>query len=270
LDPVVITYKKAGQIMTRQRKEPRSLASVNRELEQLRAIFNFAHREGWIRLNPFQAGRALISKADEDVRERILSEEEETRLLAACVGPRAHLQAIIICALDTGMRRGEIFRLKWSDVDRQEGIISIRKKTTKTGKARVCGITPRLLAALELQWQMSDQQENSLVFGIASTIKRAWASACHVAEIAGLQFRDLRATANTRMEMANIPESIRMKILGHSQSSTHYRHYLRVNRDLAKSVATIMGNATEERRAIGERIGKREAILPHKARKGTP
>jgi integrase len=159
--------------------------------------------------------------------------------------------------------------LKWSDVNRQEGIISIRKKMTKTGKARVCGITPRLLAALELQWQMSDQQENSLVFGIASTIKRAWASACHVAEIAGLQFRDLRATANTRMEMANIPESIRMKILGHSQSSNNYRHYLRVNRDLAKSVATIMGNATEERNAIGERIGEREAILPHKARKGT-
>jgi integrase len=122
-----------------------------------------------------------------------------------------------------------------------------------------------LLAALKLQWQMSDQQENSLVFGIASTIQRAWASACRVAKIAGLKFRDLRATANTRMEMANIPEYIRMKIPGHSQSSTDYRHYLRVNRDLAKSVATILRNATEKRNAIGER----ESILSHKARKGT-
>lgn len=265
-----IKFKENGEEKSRQREKPRSIASVNRELEQLRAILNFAHREGWILRNPFQAGRALISKADEEVRERILTEDEEARLLAACVGPRAHLKAIIICALDTGMRRGEIFKLKWADVHLQEGIITVRKMTTKTGKERVCGITPRLKAALETQWWMSDQQENSLVFGIADTIKRAWASACRSAEIDGLQFRDLRATANTRMEMANIPESVRMKILGHSQASTNYRHYLRVNRDLAKSVAATLGNLDGEQKAKGERKGEQATTDAEKVKKGTP
>jgi integrase len=155
-----IRSKENGEEKTRQRETPRSITSVNRELEQLRAILNFAHREGWILRNPFQAGRAIISKADEEVRERVLTEDEETRLLAAGVGPRAHLKAIIICALDTGMRRGEIFKLKWADVHLQEGIITIRKMTTKTGQARVCGITPRLKEALELQWWMNDGYES--------------------------------------------------------------------------------------------------------------
>ena len=150
--------------------------------------------------------------------------------------------------------------MKWADVHLQEGIIIVRKMTTKTGQERVCGITPRLRAALELQWWMSDQQENSLVFGIEDTIKRAWATACRLAEIDGLQFRDLRATANTRMEMVNIPEALRVKILGHSQASTNYRNYLRVNRDLAKSVAAIMGNVAGERNIKGNEKGNR--LLP--------
>ena len=117
---------------------------------------------------------------------------------------------------------------------------------------------------------MSDQQENSLVFGIEDTIKRAWATACRLAEINGLQFRDLRATANTRMEMANIPESVRMKILGHSQASTNYRHYLRVNRDLAKSVAITLGNAYQTQFEKGERKGEPSVLLAKDEEKGMP
>jgi integrase len=141
--------------------------------------------------------------------------------------------------------------------------------TTKTGKERVSGITWHVEAALEMQWLMSDQQDSSLVFGIEDTIKTAWATACRLANIGGLQFRDLRATANTRMEMANIPEAVRMKILGHSQSSTNYRHYLRVNRDLAKSVAMTLGNVGGEQFIKGERKGKQSTNLDLDTEKGT-
>ena len=76
----------------------------------LRRMLNVAQREGWILRNPFAAGDSLISLADENKRERILTREEEMKLLAACDTPqRAHLKGIIICAIDTGMRQGEYF-----------------------------------------------------------------------------------------------------------------------------------------------------------------
>jgi hypothetical protein len=92
-------------------KSQRTIASVNRELSMLRRMLNVAQREGWILRNPFAAGDSLISLADENKRERILTREEEVKLLAACeTSQRAHLKPILICALDTGMRQGEIFR----------------------------------------------------------------------------------------------------------------------------------------------------------------
>jgi len=102
----------------------RTIASVNRELSLLRRMLNVAQREGWILRSPFAAGDSLISSADENKRERILTREEESKLLAACDTPqRAHLKAILICALDTGMRQGEIFSLRWRDVDLENRLL---------------------------------------------------------------------------------------------------------------------------------------------------
>jgi integrase len=99
-------------------KSQRTIASVNRELPMLRRMLNVAQREGWILRNPFAAGDSLISLADENKRERILTREEEVKLLAACETPQqAHLKSILICPLDTGMRQGEIFSLRWRNVD---------------------------------------------------------------------------------------------------------------------------------------------------------
>src|SRR5439155_8639989 len=86
---------------------------------------------------PCVAVTPLISIADERKRERILTRDEELRLLAACENRyQKHLRPILICALDTGMRRGEIFGLKWSDVDFEERILTIRPFNTKTMKDR--------------------------------------------------------------------------------------------------------------------------------------
>ena len=65
----------------------RTIASVDRELSMLRRMLNVAQREGWILRNPFAAGDSLISLADENKRERILTRDEELKLLAACDTP---------------------------------------------------------------------------------------------------------------------------------------------------------------------------------------
>ena len=67
---------------------PRKIASVNRELELLRALLNFAKGEGIVHSTPFERGTKLISSAAEVQRDRVLSKDEEARLVAECVGRR--------------------------------------------------------------------------------------------------------------------------------------------------------------------------------------
>src|SRR5437870_2208924 len=127
----------------------RTIASVNRELSCLRRMLNIATREAWLAINPFTRGEAIISLADERARERILTREEEARLLSKCTGRRAHLRPIIIAAIDTGCRLGELLKLKWADIDFDAGLITIQAFNTKTARERTVAITARLNRELE-------------------------------------------------------------------------------------------------------------------------
>ncbi len=144
--------QKNGHLLT---KRQRSIGTVHKELELLRRMFNVAVSNGWLMKNPFEMGDSLINPSDEKQRERILTKEEEEKLLAACFGPRAHLRSIIVCALDTGMRRGEIFKLKWSDIDFENGIINIKAFNTKTLRERQVAMTSRLSQELYTLWENS-------------------------------------------------------------------------------------------------------------------
>ena len=156
----------------------RTIASVNRELSMLRRMLNVAQREGWILRSPFAAGDSLISLADENKRERILTREEEVKLLAACETPqRAHLKAILICALDTGMRQGEIFSLRWRDVDLEERLLNIQASHKKTMKERQVAITTRLALELERLKAGAPDDWDGLVFGILDNVKRSFTAA---------------------------------------------------------------------------------------------
>lgn len=218
----------------------RSIASVNRELQKLRRLFNLAQTEGWIVRNPLHAGDSLISSADENKRERILTREEELRLLKACDYPkRRHLRAIIICALDTGMRRGEILSLRWSDVDLENRVLNIRAFNTKTMKERQISLTIRLAVELEKLWEQSPKDANRLVFGFSDNVKKSFASARADAELPDVRFHDLRHTAATRLVGAHLPLAEVGRILGHTQANTTYR-YVNANVETARRAAAAL------------------------------
>lgn len=202
------------------------IATVNRELQLMRAVLNFAKRKGWIVRNPFELGEPLISMASERKRDRILTREEEARLLAACeTRSRAHVRPILIAALDTGLRKGELLKLKWGDVDLVSGLIRLRATTTKTEQPRTVGMTARLRAELERLWAVSPRDASMLVFGIKSDIKRGFASACEAAGIEDLRFHDLRHVATTRLvETKALHTQEAMKITGHTQQTTFARY----------------------------------------------
>lgn len=216
----------------------RTAADVNRDLQTLRNVFNFAVRQSWLIKNPFSMGEPLISPAVETRRERVLTREEEERLLLACHGPRAHLRPLLIAALDTAMRFNELVKLRWSDIDLIAGIISVRATTTKTAKARTIGMTIRLKAELERLFDQAPPDPAGLVFGILSNVKRSFASACQIAGIEGFRFHDARHTAITRMVQKMPPMEV-MKISGHSQFQTFAR-YVNTDSDAARRGAAAL------------------------------
>lgn len=218
----------------------RSVAAVNRELEKLRRLLNIAERECWILRNPMRNGDPLISVADERKRERILTRDEELRLLNASDDRwRKHLRPILICALDTGMRRGEILSLKWSDVDFEERVVTIRAFNTKTMKERHVSLTTRLLLELEQLWGASPKHRDQLVFGFTNNVKRSFTSARNQAGLPDVRFHDLRHTAATRLVAAHIPLPEVGRVLGHSQANTTYR-YVNANIETTRRAAAAL------------------------------
>jgi integrase len=226
---------KPGNVTYRQR----SIGTVHKELGLLRRIFNVAVSNGWLIKNPFEMGDSLINPADEKARERIITREEEECLLAACTGWRAHLRPIIICALDTGMRRGEIFKLKWSDIDFENRLINIQALNTKTLRQRQVALSSRLTQELQALWEDSTRNLDALVFGITTSSKKAFANVRKIAGIPDLRFHDLRHTHATRLVSKHLPLAEVGRTLGHTQINTTYR-YVNPNVQTAKRVAEIM------------------------------
>jgi integrase len=221
-------------------KKQRSVAAVNRELEKLRRLLNIAEREGWILRNPMRSGDSLISVADERKRERIITRDEELRLLSACDDRwRRHLRPIVVCALDTGMRRGEILSLKWSDVNFEERVLTIRAFNTKTMKERQVSLTVRLALELETLWESSPKIREGLVFGFTNNVKRSFTSARTAAGLPDIRFHDLRHTAATRLVAAHLPLPEVGRVLGHTQANTTYR-YVNANIETTRRAAAAL------------------------------
>jgi integrase len=234
----------------------RQVASVNRELQMLRAMLNFARREGWLIRNPFSQGSPLISQSDETRRDRVLSRDEEERLLAACSGPRAHLRPLLVVALDSGMRFGEIKQLSWADVDFAAETINIRATTTKTLRSRSVGMTRRVKAELEEIRSHAVPEIFPYVFGIRDNVKRSFHTACRMAGVENFRWHDTRHTAITRMIEAGMPPLQVMRISGHTQMQT-FLIYLSADDNAIKRAAQALDGAREqyqERIEIEERI----------------
>lgn len=225
------------------KKTPRSLTTVNRELANLRRMFSVAVEQGWVERNPFRSGPGIISPSVEKRRERILLYDEEIRLLAACDTPRRrHLRLLLITLLDTGARKGELLQLKWSDIDLNSQLITIRAENSKTMKERVVGITRRLHYELSAR-QTEIRERSDRVFQFKS-VRSVFESACKDAGIIhggldGLTLHCLRHTAATRLVNGQLPIQLVGRILGHTQVNTTYR-YLSADTDTLKRAAEIL------------------------------
>lgn len=225
-------------------------ATVNRELEVLRHLFNIADR--WKRFfgkNPVsQAGLLPLNNQ----KERILTPLEEERLLASS---NEHLRSILICALNTGMRKGEIISLQWRNVDLDNIIITLEHTNTKSKKTRRLPInTPlkKLLLEQKLKRGGSEYVFNYLTpkgepkpYMRQDSLNRAFIDTLKRANIVGIRFHDLRHTAATRMIESGASIVAVNKILGHADLKTTMR-YAHPD-DSLKDAVEKLGNFTQDR-----------------------
>jgi len=127
-----------------------SAATVNRAVEDLRRMLNWAVSREYMSSSPFTRGGVSVIKFDreDNRRNRRISPDEEDGLIAAAP---PHLRALIILALDTGVRRGEMLAVRIKDVDLNRNEITLRGHTTKSGKTRTVPISTQRLRAV-IDW----------------------------------------------------------------------------------------------------------------------
>lgn len=131
-----ITFKDLEDFREKEKRRPtrhgteRSNRTVNIEMEFLRRILKKAVMWEMLERSPFDRGEGLFYR-NTIKRERALTENEVKRLIDAC---SPHLKPIVVTAVYTGLRKGDILSLKWKDVDLEKGFIQLTEK--KTGKTR--------------------------------------------------------------------------------------------------------------------------------------
>ncbi len=216
---------------------PRSVATVNREMEYLRRVMVFGCQHGWLLRNPMLDGKTLIPVSEEDKRERIPTPEEEVRLLAACIPPREHLRLLIIGTLDTGLRKSALQSLKWLHLDWKQKILLVPKpRSQNKGRPKVVGVSARLYRVLEEEYREKSPAPTDPIFCQVKDFGRSYDTACRLAGIEDLRYNDLRHGYATSLMEAGVPEDMAMKAAGHKNRDIH-AIYTNIDARLARQVA---------------------------------
>lgn len=252
--PLIESFKQEFLNQTTRRGSRRSMATVNNHLRVRSKIFSLAVDAEIIESNPC---RKVKKFQPNNQRVRVLSKEEETRLFEA-LEDNELVRQIVTLALHTGMRRGEIFNLKWFDVDFTRGFIQVRE--SKSNKKRLIPMNSTVSSLLG-----GLKRKSEYIFpsprtgGRLDNIKKSFQRAVEKARIEDFRFHDLRHTAATRMADAGADAFTLMKILGHSDIRMTSRYTHATDSALRRAVANLDENSefgnelvTKQKRQAGD------------------
>ena len=231
--------------------------TVNIEIQALRQVLK-AHK-CWKDLE----GEVHALRERKDVG-RALTPEEESCLLAECGKADSACYTAVVLALNTTMRKGEIRRLQWKQVDIFDGVLTVGKSKTDAGTGRVIPLNPAVRRALaDWSGQFPDRQPEHYVFPLAEGNSKpdftrpakgwrtAWRNACKRAGLA-MRFHDLRHTAITKLAEGQASDQTIMAIAGHVSRAMleHYSHIrLAAKRAALEAISTPLPEPAREKRA---------------------
>jgi integrase len=229
-------------------------ATVNRDLDRLRAALSKAVEWGVLDTNPVAGVKR--SKGGDSTRVRFLDKAEDKRLRKALadrdgkaakdrvsgnewraarhrklLDPIAvyadHLTPLVLIALNTGLRRGELFGLKWVDVDLANKQITVRAETAKSGKTRHVPLNAQAIDVLRA-WKKQGSSDGLVFPGVGggklTNINKAWAGLIEDAALIDFRFHDCRHDFASKLAMAGVDLFTIKELLGHSDFSMTQRY----------------------------------------------
>jgi len=242
-------------------KRARGTADVNRHMADLRAMLNKAVDWEIIPRNPADKVEDFPEPAG---RNSYLTTDQAKALLKAC---HSHLKPIVLCAIETGMRKSEVLGLRWREI--RDGQIYLSGERTKNGKPREVPISGPLLAELEkIRKENSAEKVVSaddvvfkikkvrkalvhgkvrVIVGPMKSVASAWTEAKKRAGIdPSFRFHDLRHTTASWLKMAGVDDYTVMEILGHSDH-TMMKRYAHLSPEHKKTAINTLPDWSEEK-----------------------
>ena len=194
----------------------RSPSTTNRYIASFSVALTYGVKElGWLSENP----AFRVSKLKEpEGRDRVLNQNECKKLLQACLDSKNNLlYPIVLLALTTGARKGEILSLTWDCVDLEKGIIQLKK--TKNNHPRSIPLVGNALKALHLLHSQR-KSHHQKVFPSKKhfcqiDIRKSWTKACQKAGLSNLRMHDLRHCFATFASKAGASNMELLTAMGH-------------------------------------------------------
>jgi len=197
-------------------------ATINRYIAAISVVFSYACREYGLQVNPI---RKIPSLPENNERTRFLSEAERTSLFKACrASSWDKLYLIVLLAITTGARKGELTKLGWGDIDFDRRTAYVA--TTKNGQPKVLPLTDSVIKEL----QLFDTKDTSLIFAskikeeVAYCFTKPWKKALEDAEIKDFRFHDLRHSCASYLAQSGASLLEIADVLGHKQISVTKRY----------------------------------------------
>lgn len=248
-------------------------ATVNRDLSRIRGALSRAVDWGMLDVHPMKTVKQ--AKGADDSRVRYLTADEEKALRDALTarentrrasrerhnawhaarGTVGHPQwaadsytdyllPMVLVALNTGMRRGELLGLEWGSVNLPGKLLTVTAGNAKSRKARHLPLNAEALDVLT-HWKKQAGKDARLVFpspktgGRMDNINSSWEELCIAAKLADFRFHDLRHSFASRLVMAGVDLNTVRELLGHSDIRMTLRYSHLAPDKLADAVAKL-------------------------------
>jgi len=238
------------------RREEVAPATVNRELSLIKHMFNKALQWGYLPENQL---RSVMKLREPSGRTRYLDEAEIDLLLRCCA---EHIKPIVLMALNTGMRKGEILRLTWAHVDMVNGLITVW--ASKNNESRQVPINSTLYDIL-LTLKSNSRADCPVFLGTGGgpvrNLDHAFEGARKRAGLKDFRFHDLRHTFASHLAMKGVDIRTLAQLLGHKTITMTMRYSHLSNRVLREAVNKIKLNGYN-RSQLGTNLAQTVAVTP--------
>jgi integrase len=256
-------------------------ASINRMVCALKASINWAVQHGIIKENPI-ARLTPLKEHDSDKKIRYLSPDERKCLFAALDAREEriktgrdnhniwldvrekpsmpdlknkafvdHLKPAVIVSLNTGIRQGSLFQLKWSDIDFRESVLTIRPDSEKTGKIVHIPMNDAVIETLKAWRKQTGGKDSDLVFPSPRTGKmmdncnHAWKKLLQDSGIENFRWHDMRHDFASQLVMKGVDLNTVRELMGHADMKMTLRYAHLAPKVRRAAVALLVESSVE-------------------------